>query len=517
MKNLAIILISTMMILGAFIGSVDTAENNDAPQLYTCGMHPQIISDEPGFCPICEMKLTPKRKSGSNSSEIIIDPTTTQNMGLVTTEITNDYLTKTVQAFGKVDYNEPDLYDVTLKFNGWVEKLFVNYEGEEVYKGQPLLEIYSPELVAAQKELLILNKSKSITALDNNLVEIASERLSNWDISSDQIKNILATGKIIKNVIIRSGASGIVIEKNVKEGSRLTAATVVYKIADISKVWVKGYIYEQDAPFVSLGQNARVRFPNLSQKVYDAKVSYISTFLNPRHQIEIRMIVKNEDNLLKPEMYAEIVLNSTSASKKMQIPRRAVIYSGTKTGVYLARGNDTYQYQQVELGALGNDDLIEVKDGLSLSDKVIVSGQFLLDSESRLNEAIGMIGGHNHGQSSNSDSKEKNEASKHNMEDMEETKKEDHSSHAQNMNKSSKADMTSSEIYTCPMPVHYNVLQYGQGKCPECNMNLVPVSQTDNKDFYVCPMEQDQVVQSEPGNCPKCNMKLVKSNPRGSK
>jgi membrane fusion protein, copper/silver efflux system len=495
-----------------------SAASAPAKQLYTCGMHPEIISDEPGYCPICGMKLIPKRDNASGGAvaagAIQIDPTTTQNMGLVTAAVSKRTITRNLRAFGKVDYDEANIYTVNLKVDGWVEKLYVDETGDQVKKGQPLLEIYSPKLVAAQKEYLVAYdqaKSSDSSNMDN-LLRAARQRLLNWDISDDQIERLVNTGEVNRTMIIRSPIDGIVIEKHFNEGEQLKPGTKLYEIADLSSVWVVAYVYEQDLPFVSVGQTAEIDFPNLPGKSYTAKIIYVSPFLDLKRQAEIRLELPNPHDELKPEMYAEVTLESSSPTAELAIPRKAVINSGVRQLVYVADGNDAYSPRIIKTGAVGSNDMIAVHSGLHEGEKVITSGQFLLDSESRLNEALakGDEMGHQHGGGGMEHQNDSNQMKPmHDSTQMQH--QHDSSSISKNMNMSaSNTDTTLSGIYTCPMPQDYDVLQYGPGKCPKCGMALVPVEETANHEVYYCPMTEDSVVQNKPGRCPKCGMKLVK-------
>ena len=456
----------------------------DGQQLYTCGMHPEIISTEPGLCPICHMKLTPLRTAGSNDGTVRVSAATKQNMGLVTAVAKYENLSRLVHTFGEISVPDPNIYSITIKFDGWAERLFVDEEGERVRKGQPLFEVYSPDLVTAQKELLVTLKSGSNETM-TRLAESARSRLLNWDISEDQLAQLEASGKVTRTMIIRSPVDGFVKMKHVNEGDRVSARSVLYEIADLRKVWVEADVYEQDLPYLSLHQTARVSIPSIPGRTFTGKVSYISPLIDERGQTEIRLELDNPKYLLKPAMYAEVTLENTLDGDRLVIPRTAVINSGVRQLVYIADADDSYEPRMVKTGAVGENDLIEVVNGLASGDAVVTSGQFLLDSETRLSEAT-QASGHMHGSDKQSDQM-------------------DHHAHAAHeMKKDDPYD-----IHTCPMPSHYHVLHYGPGTCPECGMDLVPVKETDNAPIYVCPMPECGTVTREPGNCPVCNMKLI--------
>jgi len=464
-----------------------------AKQLYTCGMHPEIISDEPGFCPICGMKLTPK-KDGATAGSVVIDASTRQNMGLVTTPARMMNLTRTVHAFGKIAYAEPNIYSVNLKFSGWAEKLYVDYEGQTVHKGDPLVDIYSPDLVAAQKEFLIAHDALAGASGEkakktfSAMLASAKDRLRNWDITEAQIDALADKGTITRTMTLYSPADGVVTAKHVAEGDKKMPGAELYRIADISRVWAVASVYEQDVPFVEMGQKAIITTDNIPGKSYEATVSYIAPFLDNQRQVDVRLDIDNHDLKLKPDMYASVALQSDDYGQVVAVPRSAVINSGVRQVVYLASMDGSFLPRVVTTGAVGENDMIEIKSGLAPKEEVVTSGQFLLDSESRLGEALSA-----------------DDAMEHNQSD--EAKMDSHTaSDGDSTAKVSPDDV----VYTCPMPAHYHVLQYGPGECPECGMKLVPVSETKNENVYVCPMTEDHVVSSEPGTCPKCGMKLVK-------
>jgi len=228
--------------------------------------------------------------------------------------------------------------------------------------------------------------------------------------------------------------------------------------------------------------------------VFEANVSYISPYLDRNRQVEVRPDIDNPDFQLKPEMYAEISFESQLPRNQITLPSKAVINSGKKKIVYITNSDGSYEPRLVKTGAVGSDDYIEIISGLFESEEVAASGQFLLDSESRLNKSLAFT--HQHSQDKDTHNKQAEITDNdHQIDTIEEHK-----------------TLESSGIYTCPMPEHFHVLQYGEGKCVECGMDLVPVEKTDNSEVYHCPMTESQVVSNEPGNCPKCGMHLTNLN-----
>ena len=236
--------------------------------LYTCGMHPWIIQDHPGNCPICGMKLEPVHKTAGTSapsaasSAIALDPETIQMMNLQTTEITRGPLRRTIRTVGTIDYNETALADVTTKFKGWIEKLDVDATGQLVHRGEPLFEIYSPELYSAEAEYLaVLNSTNDSNALA--LREAALDKLKFLDLSDAQIAGLEKAREARKTLQILAPTDGFVIEKDVVQGQMVDAGMKLYRLADLGIVWVLAQVYEPDLPYVQLGQEATVKLASL--------------------------------------------------------------------------------------------------------------------------------------------------------------------------------------------------------------------------------------------------------------
>ncbi len=527
MKTLTIVILSlgvgfagAWLLLGS--GSAETttaAQAETDQQLYTCGMHPEIVTTEPGLCPICNMKLTPKKDGGESSAGITIDPVTRQNIGLATTEVRRSALVQTVRATGKVAVPQPNIHSVNVKVRGWIEHLFVNEEGERVSAGQPLMEIYSPDLVAAQREYLIAlrNQPQTIHASARGgagfktLLETSRRRLLNWDISEDQLQRLTESGEVQRTMTIRTPADGFVQRKLVETGDQVTPGRSLFEIADLSTVWVEASVYEQDLPFVEVGQDAIVTVPSLPSEVLRSRVIYVSPILDPQRQAEVRLRIENPRLKLRPEMYAEVLIESSLPGQHPVVPRSAVINSGLRNVVFVAGDGGAYQPREITTGVVGQGDLIQVTGGLRPGEQIVTSGQFLLDSESRLSEvfAAGGQAGHQHGSMSADEDGREPQVS------------DEHESHSENQHPQALAEGSDSnapppdpyDIHTCPMPEHYHVLNYGPGDCPECGMALAPVGETDIDSVWVCPMPQCETAQHEPGVCPVCNMNLIPYEP----
>ena len=409
---------------------------------YTCSMHPFIIRDEPGTCPICGMNLTPLREGatgsppsaeaerrvrhwvspmdpsyvreapgkdymghdlvpvyeGGGSSAITINPVTLQNMGVRTVAATRGDLQREVRAVGRIGYEEPKQFIVNSKLGGWVERLHVNETGQLVRKGQPLLDIYSPELVAAQQEYLLALSHRSelagssfaeIGAGGDRLVEAARQRLKYWDISAGQVAQLEKSGRIRKTLTLYSPYSGIVTEKKVLEGMSVMPGMELMQIADISRVWVYADIYEYELPWVKQGQDAVVEIPNAVDKPLRGKVAYVYPTVDPMTRtIQVRIELPNPGLKLKPEMFANVRLQTLPVKNALTVPVDAVLNSGTGQHVFVALGQGQFEPRTVTTGVQGANGRVQVLSGLKNGEEVVTSAQFLFDSESKLREAI---------------------------------------------------------------------------------------------------------------------------------
>ena len=360
-------------------------------------MDPTYIRNEPGQSPM-GMDLVPvyEEEGGEKepTSTIRIDPVTRQNMGVRLGRVEKRRLFKTIRTFGTITYDETGLYTVNTKFNGWIEKLYVDFLGESVKKGQPLFDIYSPDLLTAQQEYLIAvrqqngRKKNGARGIDR-LLEASRTRLAYWDLTDEQIAQLETAGEIQKTITIYSPASGVVIKKNALKGHYVKAGEHQYEISDLSSVWVDVDIYEYELPWVHKGMAAEMELAYIPGKQYTGEVLFIYPFLDPKTRTaRLRLSFPNPENVLKPGMYANVTLQSELPEPRLVIPQEAVIDSGVRKRVFVSRGKGKFEAREVTLGVEGSDYLFEVVDGLEEGEEIVVSGQFMLDSESRLKEAI---------------------------------------------------------------------------------------------------------------------------------
>jgi RND family efflux transporter MFP subunit len=495
--NTKLKLILAAALLVAAISSTIFAADNTATNaaaatektLYTCGMHPWIIQDHPGDCPICGMKLEPVRKSSGASSAIAIDAATIQTMNIQTTEVSRGPLRRVIRTVGTIDYNETALADVTTKFKGWVEKLDADATGQLVHHGEPLFEIYSPELYGAQAEFV----SALTLPADNPLRKSSADKLKFYDISDAQIAELEKSREPKKTLAILAPTDGFVIEKNVVQGQMVDAGMKLYRIADLGIVWVFAQIYEQDLPYIQLGQEAVVRLSSLPDREFRGRVTYVYPEVDAKTRTaKVRLEFENPGYFLKPGMFVSAQIASELESSTLLVPDSAVLRSGEKNTVFVALPDGKFQARTVVLGPEGENNRIEVISGLQEGEHVVTSGQFMLDSESQLREAIQKMNG-----TATASVEPANAGAV---------------STVQQFNDSTNL------VYVCPMPEHTSITYDHPGKCPICGMALVPVTPGELAHlhpggkvlYYTCPMpEHGSVHEDKPGKCPICGMTLI--------
>lgn len=343
-------------------------------------------------------------KQPEAAPSITLSPEKRQLIGVRTAAAGMQNLGRHIRTVGKIDVDETRLAFVNAKVSGWVRKLFVDYTGKEVKKGQPLLSLYSPDLVTAQEEyLLALQQIKTgggaggiqeIGESQRSLLESARRRLLLWDITPEQIADLEKTGKPHTEMLIYAPLDGVVLEKMVLDGAYITSGMNLYKIADLSDIWVIADVYEYEVPSVAIGQKASVTLAYSPGTAHTATVSYIYPTLDPvTRTVKVRLAMKNPGLMLKPEMFANVEIR-ISSGMRLAIPREAVLDSGIRKIVYVETKPGTYEMRTVRLGIQG-DRSVEVLSGIRKGERVVTSGNFLIDSESQLKAGPGG-GGHQH-------------------------------------------------------------------------------------------------------------------------
>ncbi|MGE5301434.1 MAG: efflux RND transporter periplasmic adaptor subunit [Acidobacteriota bacterium] len=362
-------------------------------------MDPSYRRDKPGKSPM-GMDLVPVYENeGEPTAEgvIKIDPITVQNIGVRTVKVTKGPLVATVRTVGRVTYDEQRVERIQTKVSGWVEQLFVDTTGQNVRKGEKLLTIYSPELVATQQEYLQAlryaeqtagSSFKDIASGGGSLVDATKRRLLLMDIAPGQIQALEKRGEVQKTMVLDSPVSGVVIDKKVLAGMKVGPGMELYTIADLSRVWIIGSIYEYELPFVRNGQEAEITLPYEPGMTYKGRISFIYPYLSAATRtVQVRIEFKNPGLKLKPDMYVNVVLKSREAGDVLQVPSDAVIRTGTRDIVITALGEGKFLPKEVTVGPEGQG-MVEIKSGLKEGDTVVVSGQFLIDSESNLRAAV---------------------------------------------------------------------------------------------------------------------------------
>ena len=490
-------------------------------------MHPSYKSDKPGKAPDCGMDLVPVYEGGISPSNLpegafLISTEKQQLIGVTYGEASSEQVSKTLRAVGRLAYDETKISHVHTKIEGWIEDVYVDFIGKPVKKGEPLLTIYSPELLQTQQEFLLAIKGRKELAESSfrgaaigaeSLYESARRRLELWDITEEQIQEIERTGKTKKSLPLYAPATGIVLTRNAYSKQRIMPDTELYTVADLSSIWVLADIYEYEAPEVILGQTAAVTLTYLPGRAFRGKITYIYPQVDPTTRtLKVRIEIPNPNFMLKPDMFANVELN-INYGKKLVVPQEAVMDSGREQTVFVALEGGYFEPRRVMLGAKVDGKYI-VLEGLKAGERIVTSGNFLVDSESKLKSAAGGMGmpGMNHGGGAPSGGKQSPQVdhsqhqqgaqqpsqaqpedhSQHQQQAAPQVKQEDHSQH-QPKSKAKKPELEDhsqhepaaqdhSQHQAKPQrkilywydPMHPSYKSDKPGKAPDCGMELVP-------------------------------------------
>ncbi len=375
-------------------GGLATADLDGDGIVYQSGMHPWIVQDAPGQCPVCGMDLQPVPVTGAAPGIVEIDPVTVQNMGVRTAVVESETLERSLRTTGMFEASERAREVVTLKIGGWVEKLYVNAEGDRVRQGQPLLALYSPDLVATQQEYLLALRNRTLLGGGpdaDRVVEAARTRLRLYDISAAQVEKLEASGEVQRTLVLYAPASGTVIDKMVLEGMQVAPGQALMQIVNLGQLWLQVDVPEADLSWVRVGTRAVVSLPGATGAELRGRVEYIYDLLDPTLRTgKARVVVPNPGGTLKPGMYATAMLYGAPSEARPTVPSEALIRTGEEAIVVLALGEGRFRPQPVRPGEESGG-RVQILSGLSVGDVVVTSAQFLIDSEARLAASVGAM------------------------------------------------------------------------------------------------------------------------------
>lgn len=392
------------LVLGRHEHAPTQAVATSAPKsMYQCPMHPQIIQDHPGNCPICGMALVPmdgtsKPQPGESHGEhaaISIDPTRQQLIGLRLEPVTEETFSGEIRATGRVAVDETRVRKISVKVEGFVEKLFVDFVGKPVAKGSPLFSLYSPEFVSAQREHLLALKTQralggNLQGSGTDLLESSRRRLQLWDVPPEAIERLEKTGEVQRTLVLRSPISGVVTAKNVVEGARIGPADAPLELTDLSRVWVLADVFETELGRIHPGGSAQLSLTAFPGRTFEGRVAFIDPALDPKTRTaKVRLEFANHGDL-KPEMFGEVRLHSASR-KGLMVGVDSVLDSGTTKVVFVALGQGRFEPRTVEVGTQVGE-RVEIRSGLKAGESVVTRAAFLVDSESRLKAALAQMG-----------------------------------------------------------------------------------------------------------------------------
>ncbi|MDD5306818.1 MAG: efflux RND transporter periplasmic adaptor subunit [Deltaproteobacteria bacterium] len=427
----------------------------DHKPLYQCPMHPAITSDHPGDCPICGMKLVlmkqdqpapsqtaaipakrgilfyrspmdPKQTSptprkdemgmdyvpvysdeaqgnGGRQVEglatVTIDPARQQLIGLRTAPVTRGPVAESWRTVGRVEVDPTRVRKTNVKIEGYIERMYVDFVGRPVRRGEPLFSIFSPSLLATENEYLLavqmkdaLLKGGAFAGNADSLIASARRKLELWDVPAKEIERLEQTRQPSKSLTVVSPIAGVVTAKNVVEGARVNAGDTPYEITDLGVVWVLADAYETDLPRVRVGMQASLTVQAYPDQPFEGKVVFIDPLLDPKTRTtKVHMHFPNPTGVLMPEMFGDVTLEGTQR-EGLRIPTDAVVPSGVRNVVFVALGDGKFEPREVRLGARTGDQ-VEVLGGITEGEQVVMRANFLVDSESQLRSSLAGIGG----------------------------------------------------------------------------------------------------------------------------
>ena len=368
----------------------------ESPLYYTCPMHPSVREPKPGKCPICGMTLTPVggqaphegEHAATNAGTVTLGPTRTQLGGVRFSEAVRAPMRRTIRTLGVLQYDEAKLRDVTLRVDGWIERLYADETGAPIARGDKLFDLYSPQLLAAEQELLAAAHREQRFHDDGtaSAVDSVRKRLRLLGLTSAQVRAVIHRGSAREVETIRAPSSGFVVEKQVVDGAFVKAGAQLYRIAPLDPIWVQAEVFERDLPFVAVGQRVELTFPGGEMKPASGTIEHVYPDLDPRTRTaKVRIALPNPDHALKTEMFVNASLE-VDLGEQLQVPVAAVIYTGTRRIVFVHRGEGRLEPTEITVGPR-NDAQVAVRAGLEPGERVVASGTFLVAAESRLRSA----------------------------------------------------------------------------------------------------------------------------------
>lgn len=394
-------------------------ESSNTEYYYTCPMHPTVKSDQQGVCPICNMNLVKRKikkapvdhsehktnnkdKSTKNIMSVDLLPTKQIMANVKTASPQLKSVSKEIEAFGIITYDTNKLSKVPVWIGGRLDKLYVKAIGDRIYKGEMIAKIYSPDLIATQKEYLYSlqnlkgiknSKLSELVSSYKETIRAAQQRLKYFGLTEDQILSIKSLDDVKDNIPIYSKYSGTVIHINALEGNYLKEGDILFTLADFSTVWMEAEVDETDISDIKVNQTIEIIVDSYPNKTFKGKIDYIYPFMDSATRtVKVRITLRNHNLMFKPDMYAKVLIR-TKPQKLVTIPKSAVFYTGKKVYVWKESKPGLFIMQLIKIGE-SYDKVFEVYEGLKPSDKIAISGGFLIDSEAQLNS--GMSGGHNH-------------------------------------------------------------------------------------------------------------------------
>ena len=369
---------------------------HEASEVWTCSMHPQIREDGPGQCPICGMDLIPVTDAGAElavEGAVQMSPTAMQIANVQTVVVQAAEPKKEIYLPGRVEADERNVGEITARFAGRIEKLYVNFTGQEVKRGQALASVYSPQLVTAQKELFEAAKFRETNP---SFYEAAVNKLKLWDLSDRQIQNILESQEVRYNFNVLASQSGTVVARNVSAGDYVQEGQSLFEVASLDQLWVVFDAYESDLPWIQEGDEISFTVESLPGQTFTSEVTFIDPVISPQRRVaEVRTEVKNDQRQLKPQMFVQGVLESTlpGVENALVIPKTAVLWTGKRAVVYVKQPDveqPTFAYREVVLGPEAGGYYL-VSEGLEAGEEVVANGVFKIDAASQLQGKVSMM------------------------------------------------------------------------------------------------------------------------------